>query len=74
MVKKRGRPLEWPEPWKDLCAKVGGPVSLRESMGYSSPNTLPDKIFKRSPWSKADLMLLGYLCADRGFDFARLGL
>ena len=74
MDKKRGRPSGWPEPWKDLAALLGGPAGLRDAMGYSSPNTMADKIAGRSPWSKADRKLLGYLCAEHGFDFPRLEL
>ena len=71
---RRGRPLEWPEAWKELCGLLGGPASFKEAMGYSSPNSLPDKIHGRNPWSRADKKLLAYICASRGFDYQRLVL
>jgi hypothetical protein len=71
---KKGRKLSWPEAWKEFSELFGGTVGLRDAMGYSSPTTVPDKINRRSPWSPADKKLLGFLCAEKGFDVTRLDL
>jgi hypothetical protein len=69
---KRGRPLEWPSAWAEFSALVGGPAALRDALGYSSATTVPDKIHSRSPWTKADHLLLAVICREKGFDVARL--
>jgi hypothetical protein len=73
-MKKRGRPLEWPAAWTEFSELVGGPAALRDALGYTSATTVPDKVHGRSPWSKADRLLLAHLCRENGFDFSRLSL
>lgn len=69
---KRGRPLQWPDAWRDFSEIFKGPAGLRTALGYSSPTTLPDKIHGRKPWSRADKLLVKHLCRENGFDFERL--
>jgi hypothetical protein len=73
-MRKRGRPLEWPEAWTEFSDLVGGPAALRDALGYTSKTTIPDKIHGRSPWTKADRLLLGHLCREKNFDVSRLCL
>lgn len=71
-MKRRGRPLGYPEAWQEFALLFGGAPGLRAALGYSSPTTVPDKIHGRSPWTKADRLLLTMLCRQHGFDEARL--
>jgi len=67
-----GRTPSWPIPWLDLALRCGGTVQLRECLGYNSKTTLSDKIHGRSPWTRADWLLLLNLCVRHGLDVADL--
>jgi hypothetical protein len=71
-TRKRGRPLEWPKAWREFAEKLGGVRALSEGMGYRGHNTLANKVYGRSPWSKGDRLLLSVLAKEAGFDFSRL--
>jgi|WetSurMetagenome_2_1015567.scaffolds.fasta_scaffold1310542_2 hypothetical protein len=53
-----GRPPNWPAPWLDFAARMGGSAALRRSLGYRSKTTLSGKISGATPWQKHDLMLI----------------
>lgn len=56
-----------------LAAREGGSRRLRrEVFGYSSKTTLSDKIAGRSPWSRADLSILGLLAEKHGLSLEAL--
>ena len=71
-VKRTGRPLKWPDAWKEFALKMGGAKGLTEGMGYSSQNTLPDKVHGRSPRTNGDKKLIAFLCQTVNFDYLRL--
>ena len=71
--KGSGRRPSWPPVWIALAAKVGGSKALRlDIFGYRSKTTLSDKILGRSPWSKADRTILGFLAKKHGLPLADL--
>jgi len=62
-----GRRPSWPAPWMLLAEREGGSRKLREErFGYRSKTTLSDKIHGRSPWSKADRTIIGFLARRHG--------